>query len=186
MTSKPSRRTILKTAGIALGMPAAYPTSTSAAPALRERFDPSTSSPLDVAQGDPELVEGSGSPRAASRGEGKGTPKICLDAGLAGGGSNDEAPAAARRIRQLGVEYVIFGGGPIPWEESRLKDMMDRLKTNGLTLANLMIAGFSNAIYNRPGKDADIEKVIQSVSSARNIGLPVVECNWFAHRTMDG
>ena len=41
--------------------------------------------------------------------------------------------------------------------------MMDRLKTNGLTLANLMIAGFPNAIYNRPDKDADIEKVIQSI-----------------------
>src|SRR5205807_5531975 len=97
MTSKPSRRTMLKTAGVAaLGMPAAYraPISTPGGP----RF------------------------------EGKDTPKICLDAGPAAGPANDEAAAAARRIRQLGVEYVIFGGGPIPWEESRLTDMMDRLK----------------------------------------------------------
>ena len=49
--------------------------------------------------------------------------------------------------------------------------MMDRLKANGLTLANLMIAGFPNAIYNRPGKDADIEKVIQSIKAAGNVGL---------------
>ena len=64
--------------------------------------------------------------------------------------------------------------------------MMDRLKANGLTLANLMISGFPNAIYNRPGKDADIEKVIQSIKAAGNVGLPVVEYNWYAHRAMEG
>ena len=117
-------------------------------------------------------------------------PKICLEAGLGGaapGASADEAAAAAaRRIRQLGVEHVISGGGRIPWEEGRLKEMMDRLKTNGLTLANLMISGFPNAIYNRPGKDADIENVIQSIRAAGKVGLPVVEYNWYAHRAMEG
>jgi mannonate dehydratase len=117
-------------------------------------------------------------------------PKICLEAGLGGaapGASADEAAAAAaRRIRQLGVEHVISGGGRIPWEEGRLKEMMDRLKGNGLTLANLMIAGFPNAIYNRPGKDADIENVIQSIRVAGKAGLPVVEYNWYAHRAMEG
>jgi mannonate dehydratase len=124
--------------------------------------------------------------------EGKGTPKICLEAGpgwapAAGGGASDEAVAAsARRIRQLGVDHVISGGGPIPWDQTRLKDMMGRLESNGLTLANLMISGFPNAIYNRPGKDADIEKVLQSIRAAGNLGLPVVEYNWYAHRAMEG
>jgi mannonate dehydratase len=117
-------------------------------------------------------------------------PKICLEAGLGGaapGQSADEAmAAAARRIRQLGVEHVISGGGRIPWEEARLKEMMDRLKANGLTLANLMISGFPNAIYNRPGKDADIENVVQSIRAAGKVGLPVVEYNWYAHRAMEG
>ena len=49
-----------------------------------------------------------------------------------------------------------------------------------------MISGFPNAIYNRPGKDADIEKVIQSITAAGNVGLPVVEYNWYAHRAMEG
>ncbi|PYR88430.1 MAG: hypothetical protein DMF84_28485 [Acidobacteria bacterium] len=111
---------------------------------------------------------------------------MCLEAGAAAGGSDGEAATAARRIRQLGVEYVISGGGRIPWEESRLRGMMDRLKSNGLTLANLMIAGFPNAIYNRADKDADIEKVIQSVRAAGKVGLPVVEYNWYAHRAMEG
>src|SRR5437773_2117999 len=121
--------------------------------------------------------------------EGKDTPKICLEMGLAppAGASPEEAAAAsARRIRQLGVEHVISGGPRIPWEESRLKDMMDRLKANGLALANLMISGFPNAVYNRTGRDADIEKVIQSIKAAGNVGLPVVEYNWYAHRAMEG
>src|SRR5436190_13021858 len=114
--------------------------------------------------------------------EGTDTPKICLEAGAAVTGSDEEAAAAARRLRQIGVDHVISGGGGIPWEESRLKAMMDRLRANGLILANLMIAGFPNAIYNRPEKDADIEKVIQSVRAAGRVGLPVVEYNWYAHR----
>ena len=162
MSTRPSRRTLLKTAGAAaLGLPAAYAVSPSAA-------------------------AGQGRPRI----EGKDTPKICLEAGLGGapaGVSADEAAAAsARRIRQLGVDHVISGGPRIPWEEGRLKETMDRLKSNGLTLANLMISGFPNAIYNRPDKDADIEKVIQSVKAAGNVGLPVVEYNWYAHRAMEG
>jgi len=129
--------------------------------------------------------------------EGKDTPKICLEAGLGGGpapaagtASAEEiaaaTAAAARRIRQLGVDHVISGGGPIPWEESRLREMTDRLKSNGLTLGNLMIAGFNNAIYARPGRDQDIEKVIQSIKAAGKVGLPVIEYNWYAHRAMEG
>jgi mannonate dehydratase len=121
-----------------------------------------------------------------TRFEGRDTPKICLEAGAAAGGSREESAAAARRIRQLGVEHVISGGGAIPWEERRLRETMERLKENGLTLANLMISGFPNAIYNRPGKDADIDKVITSIRAAGHVGLPVVEYNWYAHRAMEG
>jgi mannonate dehydratase len=126
------------------------------------------------------------------------TPKICLGLDAAPGafgpavttpgstavGDSDEA--GARKIRQLGVDYVISGGGRIPWEENRLRDLSDRLKKNGLTLGNLMIQGFPAAIYNRPGKDEEIEKVIQSIQAAGRIGLPVVEYNWYAHRAMEG
>src|SRR2546421_4318262 len=165
---KPSRRTILRTAGVAaLAMPATYGAS---------------------------ALSLSGTSGATARGglrfEGKDTPKICLEAALGGSldntaGANDQA-AAARRIRQLGVNHVISGGGAIPWEESRLQDMMGHLKTNGLVLANLMITGFPNAIYNRPGRDRDVENVIQSIRVAGKVGLPVIEYNWYAHRAMEG
>jgi len=63
---------------------------------------------------------------------------------------------------------------------------MGHLKSNGLVLANLMIAGFPNAIYNRPGRDRDVENVIQSIRAAGKVGLPVIEYNWYAHRAMEG
>jgi mannonate dehydratase len=157
VASKPSRRAILKAAGVALTIPATRGVAAaSAAAQSRPRF------------------------------EGADTPKISLEAGAALSGSPDEAAAAARRIRQLGVNHVLSGGPRIPWDEHRLKEMMDGLKTNGITLANLMISGFPNAIYNRPDRDSDIDKVIQSIRAAGKVGLPVVEYNWYAHRAMEG
>src|ERR1039457_869116 len=96
----------------------------------------------------------------APRFEGKDTPKIALATGDGGGGGVD----SARRIRQLGVEWVLGGGPAMPWDEARLKEQMDRLKAGGLTLGNLMIGVSGNVIYGRPGRDEEIEKVIASRS----------------------
>jgi mannonate dehydratase len=49
-----------------------------------------------------------------------------------------------------------------------------------------MISGFNNAIYARPDRDKDIEKVQQSIRAAGKAGLPVIEYNWYAHRFMEG
>ena len=110
--------------------------------------------------------------------EGPNTPKLCL------GGARDEA--GMRRIKQIGVNYVLSGGGRIPWQEAELKAQMDRYKAAGITVCNLMIGGFNNAIYARPGRDEEIEKVRQSIRAAGKVGLPVVEYNWYAHRAMEG
>jgi mannonate dehydratase len=53
-------------------------------------------------------------------------------------------------------------------------------------LYNLMISGFPNVIYGRPGRDEEIEKVIQSIRAAGKVGLPVIEYNFYAHRAMEG
>src|SRR5690348_8749330 len=120
-----------------------------------------------------------------NRFEGKDTPKICLISG--DGGRNLADEAAAQRIKQLGVNYVIASaGGGLPWTEERLKAVLDGWKSYGLTVGNIMISGFNKAIYARPGRDQDIEKVIQSVRAAGKAGLPVVEYNWYAHRAMEG
>ena len=121
--------------------------------------------------------------------EGKDTPKICLGMGDGSGGmtqGSGASEAGMRRIKQLGVDYVLGGGPRIPWDEKALKEQMDRYKANGITIGNLMISGFNNAIYNRPGKDEEIEKVIQSIRVAGKVGLPIVEYNWYAHRAMEG
>lgn len=121
--------------------------------------------------------------RAAARWplhEGPQTPKLCMIA------SANADERAMRRTRQLGVNYVLMGGPPIPWEEARLRAIMDHFKAGGITVANMMIGGFPNAIYGRPGRDQEIEKVQQSIRAAGKAGLPVVEYNFYAHRIVEG
>src|SRR4051794_22090458 len=80
--------------------------------------------------------------------EGKDTPKLCLaigdGGGLGGGGRRGGTPppaespapglpeltpeaASARRLKQIGIDWVLSGGPRIPWEEARLREQMDRL-----------------------------------------------------------
>jgi mannonate dehydratase len=120
------------------------------------------------------------------RAEGKDTPKICLEMGAGGLSAGNIDEAGCRRIKQLGVDHVLTGGGPIPWDEIRLKDMMDKLRAGGLTLGNMMIVGFPNTLYGRPGRDEEIEKVKHSIRVAGKLGLPVVEYNFYAHRIVEG
>ena len=132
-----------------------------------------------------------------ARFENEDTPKICLEAnspqiqnGLPRADAGPDAPPvsepAARRIKQLGVNYVLAGAGPIPWQENQLRKILDGYSKYGLTVGNIMIGGFDDAIYARPGRDLQIEKVIESVRAAGKAGLPVVEYNWYAHRAMEG
>jgi len=114
------------------------------------------------------------------------TPKLCLGLGDGGRATGDQEGAGLRRIKQLAVDYVLGGGPRIPWQEADLRARIERLKTAGLTLYNLMIGGFRNTIYGRPGRDEEIEKVIQSIRAAGKAGLPVIEYNFYAHRAMEG
>src|SRR5262245_36554092 len=71
------------------------------------------------------------------RGDTRDTPKITL-------WLDNLEDAAMRRVRQLGVEYVSMGGPPVPWDEAMIRSRMDKLKTSGLTLFNMMFSGFPN------------------------------------------
>jgi len=129
------------------------------------------------------------------RNEASDTPRICLE--LSAGPLAGAIPAISstgqlsaitiddaglRRLKQLGVNYVLGGGPRIPWQEADLRARMDRLKASGLTLVNLMIAGFPNTLYGRPGRDEEIDKVRESIRAAGRVGLPIVEYNFYAHR----
>src|SRR5437016_1536378 len=130
------------------------------------------------------LVHGDAGPTL--REDGPDTPKICLEMGGGGLAAGKPDDAGMRRVKQLGVNHVLMGGPPIPWSENQIRSLMDRLKSGGLTLGNLMISGFTNAIYGRPGRDEEIEKVQDSLRAAGRAGLPVVEYNFYAHRLVEG
>jgi mannonate dehydratase len=112
--------------------------------------------------------------------EGEATPKLCLGVPL------QAEEARLRHIKQIGVDYVLSGGPPIPWREEELRAHRERFRAHGLELCNLMIHGFPNTIYGRPGRDEEIEKVAQSIRAAGKAGLPVVEYNFYAHRLVEG
>ncbi len=104
------------------------------------------------------------------RAEGRDTPKICLQVGDGGLSAGGIGAAGIRRVKQLGVDNVLTGGPPIPWEESWIRSMMENLKS----------------LYGKPGRDEEIEKVRQSIRAAGRAGLPVVEYNFYAHRIVEG
>jgi len=115
-------------------------------------------------------------------------PKIALELSRTGPyfatGTIDEA--GMRRVQQLGVNDVMMGGPPIPWREPDLRALMDKLKSGGLTLGNMMISGFPKTLYGKPGRDEEIEQVRQSIRAAGKVGLPVIEYNFYAHRLVEG
>ena len=114
--------------------------------------------------------------------EGVGTPKIACAINLADGVTD----AAIRGVVQIGVYHVLSGGPAIPWSVSQLQPLVVRLKAAGIALGNLMIGGFPNTLYGRPGRDEEIEKIRQSIQAAGQVGIPVVEYNFYAHRAMEG
>lgn len=112
--------------------------------------------------------------------EGPDTPKLSLDI------SPHADTAAMRRLKQIGIHHVNTALSPIPWEESRITSLRDSLMSEGLTLGNIMIDGFPNTLYGKPGRDEEIEKVQQSIRAAGRAGLPVIEYNFYAHRLVEG
>jgi mannonate dehydratase len=159
MVSEFSRRSILK--GLA---------ATSLASALSRGW-------AQAPMGEGKWWLGTGMPQ-----EGPDTPKLATAISLRNGVTDHDI----RGVVQLGVYHVLSGGPPIPWTVEGLQPIADKLKAGGLTLGNLMIAGFTNTLYGRPGRDDEIEKVKQSIEAAGKVGIPVVEYNFYAHRAMEG
>jgi hypothetical protein len=93
--------------------------------------------------------------------EGPGTLKLCL-----GLGRNADA-SEMRRFKQIGVDHVLMGGPPIPWREADLRALVERFRAGGQSVANLMISGFPNTIYGRPGRDEPSSGVVRDSSSKR-------------------
>ena len=128
---------------------------------------------------------GSGGAANAPGGRAAGGAGANLPTGAPEG--TDPATARARRIKQLGVNWVLGGGpGGTPWTEEGLKATIEPWKKEGISVGNLMINVPASVIYGRDGRDADIEKFIASIQAAGKVGLPVVEYNFYAHRATEG
>ena len=118
------------------------------------------------------------SPSAAARSS--DMPKICL------GVSPNLDDKGMNELKQIGVDYVLMGGPRIPWEEADIRSRMDRFKAVGITVCNMMISGFNDVIWGKPGADDQIEQVIKSIRAAGKAGLPVIEYNFYANRLIEG
>jgi len=105
-------------------------------------------------------------------------PKMCL-------WSNADK-GYMRKLKQIGVDYIITGGPKLPWTEKSLLEIMDQYKAEGLTVINMMTGGFDKAIYGREGRDEEIRLIQDSLVAAGKVGLPVLEYNFYAHRFTDG
>ena len=112
--------------------------------------------------------------------EGPETPKLCIS------GSPNADIKQMEQIKQMGVDYILMGGPRIPWKEDNLRSIMERYRSNGLTVINMMIGGHNNAIYGREGRNEEIANVKESIIAAGKAGLPVVEYNWYVDRLMEG
>ena len=113
--------------------------------------------------------------------EGLTTPKIAAPMNF-----RDISDKAIRSVRQIGVDHVLMGGPRMPWTEAQLSDCVKKLKDGGITLGNMMIAGFPNTIYGRPGRDEEIEQLKSSIRAAGKAGMPLIEYNFYAHRAIEG
>lgn len=75
--------------------------------------------------------------------EGPDTPKLTLDI------SPQADAAAMRRLKQIGIDHVNSFGPRIPWREDQIRSLVASLRSGGLTLGNMMIDGFPNALLRK-------------------------------------
>lgn len=110
-------------------------------------------------------------------------------------------------VKQMGVQWITMGGpgapsysseGRVvaqansaaptsgPWTEPQIRQIKERIESFGLKIGIMMLHDFRDVILGRPGRDAAIENVQQSIRVAGRVGIPTVEYNFYALRAMGG
>lgn len=113
--------------------------------------------------------------------EGSNTPKMTMSIGA------DATVSNMKWIKQFGCDYVhMRGPSQLPWTVNGLQAIIDRFKTEGLTIINMMIVFNRSIIHGTEGKDEEIKNVQDSIIAAGKVGLPVVEYNFYSHRAVEG
>jgi mannonate dehydratase len=91
-----------------------------------------------------------------------------------------------RQYKQVGVDWILGGGGNPPWTVESLQKRIDEAKAADIRIINLMIGGFDDVIHGGPRAAEQTQRVIDSIRAAGKVGLPVIEYNFYAHRLIEG
>jgi D-mannonate dehydratase len=73
-----------------------------------------------------------------------------------------------------------------PWQETQIREIKQRVEKAGLRVGIMMLHDYRDVILGRPGRDAAIERVQQSIRVAGRVGIPTVEYNFYALRAQAG
>jgi mannonate dehydratase len=122
--------------------------------------------------------------------EGPDTPKLTMY-------MNDLLdPAEARRLKQIGITWIDTQAVPgQPWGMDYLRPRVDALKKEGMQIGIMMVRWsyqggldpqMSQIVFGGPGRDAEIDKIKQTIVNCGKLGIPVVEWNFYNHRATEG
>lgn len=131
------------------------------------------------------------------------TPRIAIGKGLP-----NLAAQTLRFYRQVGVTEVVmptrYGtvvrrrplvppaqtaalrAQPEPWCEAELRRIMDRIAAYDLVPSAINLPLSGNIVMGRPGRDADLDRVMANIRTAGRLGLSVVTYNFTALRASEG
>jgi mannonate dehydratase len=112
--------------------------------------------------------------------EGPDTPKMTMSVNANATESN------MKWIKQFGCDYVHMTGPRLPWTKEMIQGIVDRFKTQGLTIINMMVTFSGDIIHAGPGRDEEIKMVQNALRVAGAAGIPVVEYNFYSHRAVEG
>jgi mannonate dehydratase len=122
--------------------------------------------------------------------EGPDTPKLTMY-------MNDLLSAdEARRLKQIGITWIDTQAVPgQPWGTDYLQPRVDFLKSQGMQIGIMMVRWsyqggldpqMSEIVFAGPNRDAEIDKIKQTIVNCGKLGIPVVEWNFYNHRATEG
>ena len=92
-----------------------------------------------------------------------------------------------RRVKQLGVDHVLMGGPPIPWQESDIREPHGEIQVGGIYALQHDDRRVSEDDLRQAGtRRGDREGPRSPSAPPDKAGLAVVEYNFYAHRAMEG
>ena len=80
--------------------------------------------------------------------------------------------AGMRRLKQIGIDHVLMAAAH-PVDRNRRASRIDHSVAGGLTLCNMMISGFYDVIWGRPGADAQIADSSSEFVPPGSAGCPL-------------